>query len=475
LSVEAGPTHTLDIQGLAGAGGSKDEGAGKPVALKVVVVAGAEEGREVALDAAVTIGSDATCDLVLTDPAVSRKHVTLALDRGGVVVRDLGSRNGTFLASAKIKEAVLPIGAVLTVGQSAIAVQPRWYVRELPPSAKRSFGEVIGESLAMREIFAILERVAPSDVTVLVEGESGTGKELVARSIHAASPRSSKPYVVFDCGAIPADLAESELFGHKRGAFSGAVSDRAGAFAQADGGTLCLDELGELPIDLQPKLLRVLESGEIKPVGSDVTKKVDVRLVASTNRELHAEVRRGRFRADLMYRLEVVKLRLPPLRQRPEDVAALAAKLLEGKIAKGDAVAGENLRKLVGYGWPGNVRELRNTLARAVALATVPGNAPPRFSELVLNLGPASSAPSTIGAEYPGVSSPVEYKEAKEQVLSSFHRAYVAALLDRHKGNVRNAAEAAGLSRKHLYELIRRVDGDAADASVRAEDDDDAS
>ncbi|MDB4933481.1 MAG: Nitrogen regulation protein NtrC [Labilithrix sp.] len=468
MSAGPGPIHTVDIAGPDGPGGTGERG-GKPVALKVVVVAGPDEGREVSLDATITIGSDPGCQLVLTDPAVSRKHVTLSVERSGVVVRDLGSRNGTFLASTKIKEVVLPTGAVLTVGQSAITVQPRWYVRELPPSPKRSFGELLGESLAMREIFAVLERVAPTDVTVLVEGESGTGKELVARSIHAASSRASKPYVVFDCGAVPAELAESELFGHKRGAFSGAVADRVGAFARADGGTLCLDELGELPLDLQPKLLRVLESGEIKPVGSDAPKKVDVRLVASTNRELHAEVRRGRFRADLMYRLEVVKLRLPPLRQRPEDVSALVAKLLEGQIAAGEPIGGENLRKLVGYGWPGNVRELRNTLARAVALATVPGKPPPRFADLVLNLGPASSAPSTIGAEYPGVSSPVTYKEAKEQVLYSFHRAFVTALLDRHKGNVRNAAEAAGLSRKHLYELIRRVEGE--DARTRDDDD----
>ena len=467
---DAGPTHTVDFGGPV-----DDGGPGKPVALKVVVVAGPEEGREVPLDTAVAIGSDETCDLVLTDRSVSRRHVTLTVERGGVVVRDLGSRNGTFLASAKIKEAELPVGAVLTVGQSAITIQPRWYVRELPPSAQRSFGEVLGESLPMREIFAILERVAPTEVTVLVEGESGTGKELVARSIHAASPRAAKPYVVFDCGAVPGELAESELFGHKRGAFSGAVSDRVGAFARADGGTLCLDELGELPLDLQPKLLRVLESGEIKPVGSDAPRKVDVRLVASTNRDLHAEVRRGRFRADLMYRLEVVKLRIPPLRQRPEDLAVLVAKLLDGQIAKGDAISGENLRKLVGYGWPGNVRELRNTLARAVALASVPGKSPPRFADLVLNLGPASTSPSTIGAEYPGVSSPVAYKEAKEQVLHSFNRAFVAALLDRHKGNVRLAAEGAGLSRKHLYELIRRVDGEAAEKAARiGEDDGDA-
>jgi transcriptional regulator with GAF, ATPase, and Fis domain len=455
------PSFTVEVEGLGGPGKGT---AGKPVALKVVVVGGPDEGRELPLDTSVMIGTDQSCDLVLTDRSVSRKHLTLTVDRGGVVVRDLGSRNGTFLASARINEAELRVGAVLSAGQSAMTIQPRWYVRELPPSANRRFGEVLGESLAMREIFAILERVAPTDVTVLVEGESGTGKELVARSIHAASPRASMPYVVFDCGAVPGELADSELFGHKRGAFSGAVSDRIGAFAQADGGTLCLDELGELPIDLQPKLLRVLESGEFKPVGSDTPRKVDVRVVASTNRELHAEVRRGRFRADLMYRLEVVKLRLPPLRQRPEDVAVLVAKLLEGQIAKDDSVGGENLRKLVGYGWPGNVRELRNTLARAVALASVPGKPPPRFADLVLNLGPASTAPSTIGAEWPGVSSPVAYKEAKDAVLHIFHRAYVTALLDRHNGSVREASDAAGLSRKHLYELMRRVDGDDTDS-----------
>ncbi len=443
-------SRTLDVSAIEK--GSQD------VALKVVVVAGPEEGLELALDREVVVGSDPSCQLQLSDRAVSRRHAKLVAEGGRVIVQDLGSRNGTFLASVKIKEAELPAGAVLTLGQSAVTVQPRWHVRELPPSTKRSFGEVLGESLAMREIFAILERVAPTDVSVLVEGESGTGKELVARSIHAASQRAAKPYVVFDCSAVPADLVESELFGHKRGAFSGAVSDRAGAFVQADGGTLCLDELGELPVDLQPKLLRVLESGEVKAVGADTTRKVDVRVVASTNRDLHAEMRRGRFRQDLLYRLDVVKIRLPPLRQRPEDVPALVAKLLDGKLANGDTIGGENLKKLVSYGWPGNVRELRNTLARAVALA----GKQPRFADLVFNLGPASSAPATIGMEYPGVSSPVPYKEAKDQLLLGFHRAYVAAVLERHKGSVREAAAAAGLSRKHLYELIKRVEGEGA-------------
>lgn len=467
---ESSKHRTVDISAFA----SRDEAGavrGDPVALKAVVVAGPEEGLEVPLDRDVVVGTDEACALRLTDRAVSRRHATLAADRSGnVVVTDLNSRNGTFLASVKVKEAVLPAGAVLTVGQSAITVQPRWHVRELPPSVKRSFGEVLGESLAMRDIFAILERVAPSEVGILIEGESGTGKELVARSIHKASARSAKPYVVFDCSAVPSDLIESELFGHKRGAFSGAVSDRAGAFMQADGGTLCLDELGELPIDLQPKLLRVLENGDVKAVGADTTRKVDVRVIASTNRDLHAEMRRGRFRQDLLYRLDVVKIRLPPLRQRPEDIPLLVAKLLEGKIAKADAspFRGENMKKLLAYGWPGNVRELRNTLARAVALA--PKNA--QFGDLVFNLGPAASAPSTIGAEFPGVSAPVPYKEAKEQLLLGFHRAYVSALLDRHKGNVRAAAEAAGLSKKHLYELIRRVEGEGASAGPLPNEDD---
>lgn len=470
------PKATIDVA-AADLAGFSDKRPPQTSSLKVVVLSGPEEGREIPLDQkqTITLGADSSCNIVLTDRAVSRKHLALTFDGIVVTVRDLGSRNGTSLAGAKIKEAELPIGAVLTVGQSAITVQPRWYVREVPPSSAKAFGEVLGESLAMREIFAILERVAPTNVTVLIEGESGTGKELIARSIHQASARRDKPYVVFDCGAVPGELAESELFGHKRGAFSGAVADRAGAFAQADGGTICLDELGELPQELQPKLLRVLETGEVKPVGADKPRKVDVRVLAATNRDLYAEARRGSFRNDLLYRLEVVKIRVPPLRQRPDDIPLLVGRLLDGKLLAGDTIGGDNLRKLVAYGWPGNVRELRNMLTRAVALATEPAKPAPRFSELVFNLGPVSSVPSTIGMEYPGVSSPVEYKEAKEQVLLSFHRAYVTALLDRHKGNIQRAASAAGLSRKHLYELIRRVEGDAGDGGASAADEDSGS
>jgi transcriptional regulator with GAF, ATPase, and Fis domain len=438
-------------------------GSAAPLPLKLSVTAGPDEGKEALVGTTVTIGGDPSCDLVLTDSSVSRKHVLVTFAEGVVVAKDLGSRNGTFYGGARIHEIELPIGGVLALGRTEIAIQPRWHVREVPPSTARSFGDLFGESVAMREVFAVLERAAKSDVTVLIEGESGTGKELAARSLHRASGRRDRPYVVFDCGSVPAELAESELFGHKRGAFSGAVADRAGAFQQADGGTLCLDELGELPLDLQPKLLRVLETGEIKAVGSDTMRKVDVRLVASTNRDLHAESKRGRFRSDLYYRLEVVRVRMPPLRQRPDDLPGLVAKLLEGKIAAQDKVQGTNLRKLVAYAWPGNVRELRNVLARAVALAdAAPGKAP-RFEDLVFNLGPAATAPLTIGAELPGISTNVPYKDAKEQIIQTFDQIYVSALLDRHHGNVTKAAATAGLSRKHLHDLIKKLQLAAAE------------
>src|SRR5215472_10624231 len=274
---------------------------GAPVPAKVVVVAGPDEGLERALEGSLEIGTDPACTMVLSDPKVSRRHLLVKPRGGRIQVKDLGSRNGTFLGGARLADAEVPLGVVLELGQSFVAIQPRVWLREVQPSTARTFGELWGESVAMREVFAVLERVAPTDVTVLIDGESGTGKELAARSIHAASPRSDSPYVVFDCGSVPGELAESELFGHKRGAFSGAVANRAGAFAQANGGTLCLDEIGELPLELQPKLLRVLETGEVRSVGEDTTRTVDVRVIASTNRDLYAESRHGRFRSDLLY------------------------------------------------------------------------------------------------------------------------------------------------------------------------------
>jgi DNA-binding NtrC family response regulator len=437
--------------------------AGQPVPGKLVVVAGPDEGIEQALDAPIEIGTDPACQLVLRDPKVSRRHALVRTKAGRYTVKDLGSRNGTFLGGARLVEADVPLGAVIQLGETLIAIQPRVWLREVQPSSARAFGDLFGESVAMREVFAILERVSRAEVTVLIDGESGTGKELAARAIHKASPRASGPYVVFDCGSVPVELAETELFGHKKGAFSGATSDRAGAFQQADGGTLCLDEIGELPLELQPKLLRALESKEVRPVGEDAPRKVDVRVVAATNRDLYSEARRGRFRSDLLYRLEVVRVRMPPLRHRPEDVPGLVASLLSGKVPPGDAIEGDGLNRLMTYSWPGNVRELKNTLERAVALARASDGSPAPFSKLVFNLGPASATPISIGGELPGIASHVPFKEAKAQLIISFERAYVARLLERHGGNVTQAAAAAGLSRKHLHDLIRRVEEGSLD------------
>ena len=319
------PETTQTVGSLSGAGG--------PVSAKLVVLSGEDEGLEVPIVSKVLVGSDAASHLVLRDRRVSRRHAEFFLSQGRLMVRDVGSRNGTFVGHTRVVEAELPLGAVVRIGDSSLAVHPRWYVREVSPSSAQHFGELVGGSVRMREIFAILERVAPTDVTVLVEGESGTGKELAGRAIHGASTRADKPYVVFDCASVPRELAESELFGHKRGAFSGAVADRAGAFQQAHGGTVYLDELGELPLELQPKLLRVLETAEIRRVGDDTLRKVDVRVVAATNRDLTAEVRRGRFRSDLLYRLEVVKVRLPALRERLEDIPMLVEHLVRGEAA----------------------------------------------------------------------------------------------------------------------------------------------
>ncbi|MEY2934216.1 MAG: hypothetical protein RL033_4965, partial [Pseudomonadota bacterium] len=428
-------------------------------AVKLVVLGGPAEGLERTLSTTLMVGADPSCDLCLPDRGVSRLHAEFSSRQGRVWVRDLGSRNGTRLDGVRVTEAELQIGSVVLLGETPLALYPRWRVREVDPSREQRFGDLYGASLAMREVFGVLERVAPSRATVLVEGESGTGKELVARSLHQASPRAKRPYVVFDCTTVTKELAESELFGHVRGAFSGATSDRNGAFRQADGGTIFLDEIGELPNDLQPKLLRVLESGELRRLGDTQHLSVDVRVVAATHRNLHAEARRGRFRTDLLHRLNVVRVQLPPLRARPEDIALIVERLLEGQLAAGSRVEGRNLERLMSYSWPGNVRELRNVLTRALAMsARPPGQA--SFDELVLNLAADASNPTTLGYCFPGVDSALPYKEAKQRLLDQFDEEYLQSLLRRHSGNITRAAQAAELSRKHLYALLRRGQGE---------------
>jgi len=437
--------HSLGLNLEAGPGS---------IAAKLVVLEGPDAGLEKRVGSVLTLGSSSECDVLLSDPTVSRKHALLAPLGPQLRLRDLGSSNGTRVGGRRVVEVEIDLGTTVHIGNTVFAVYPAWHVREVELSTRDDFGSLFGRSPAMREVFSILERVAPTDVSVLIDGESGTGKELVARSLHEHSARKDRAYVVFDCTQAKPELVESELFGHKKGAFTGATADRHGVFEQADGGTLFLDELGELPTDLQAKLLRTLETGEVKGVGADAPRLVDVRVVAATNRDLKAEVARGNFRSDLMYRLDVVKIRMPPLRERPEDVPGLVERLLGGRCASSEPIAGPNLHQLMSFDWPGNVRELRNVVERALALAPR-GAGAPRFSQLIFNLGrpkTPSSTPSTL----PGLDPLLPYKEAKEKLLERFDCAYLEALMAAHGQNISGAARVAGLSRKHLYELLHR-------------------
>ena len=390
-----------------------------------------------------TIGTHRNADLVLTDPTVSRFHCEIRIEGGRAVVRDLQSKNGTRIDRVLALAAPLSSGATLTLGQTIITFRLEGEVVRLPTSPRRRFGTMVGASVAMRRVFAVLERAAASDSTVLLEGETGTGKEAVAESIHHESARRDGPFVVVDCAAIPANLLESELFGWRRGAFTGAVEAREGAFEAARGGTVFLDEIGELAPELQPKLLRVLERREVKRVGATQHEPVDVRVVAATNRDLRAEVNARRFRSDLYFRLAVVEVRLPPLRERPDDIGPLVEHLLEslGRAGSPEAAPLREpafLQELGRHGWPGNVRELRNYLERCLTMhERAPMQPPAQASELAIDL-----------------SRPL--REVRDHHAREVERRYLVAVLERHNGNVTAAARAAGVERPHFYRLLWR-------------------
>jgi hypothetical protein len=292
--------------------------------IRIEIIEGPDHGRTVELlGPQVSVGSGRGCDLVLADKTVSKRHMSLRVDGDGIRVIDAGSRNGTDLDGIQVRDAFARPDSRIAIGTTTLRLRLLSDMIELPLSNRDRFGGMLGGSAAMRQVFAVLERIAVTDATVLIEGESGTGKELVAEAVHDESERASRPFIVFDCSAVSASLIESELFGHIKGAFTGAQNDRVGAFEAADGGTLFLDEIGELPLDLQPKLLRALERLEVRPVGCNEPRRVDVRIVAATNRSLASEVDHGRFREDLYYRLAVIHLTLPPLRERADDIPML--------------------------------------------------------------------------------------------------------------------------------------------------------
>jgi transcriptional regulator with GAF, ATPase, and Fis domain len=386
------------------------------------------------------IGTHSSNDVVLRDPAVSRFHCKLTRDGSVWRLQDNGSLNGTTLDGVRVRDAELGPEGTIALGDSRIHVHALEGTDEISIPDAQSFGALIGASVAMRKLFAVLEKVAASEINVLIEGESGTGKELVAAEIVQRGPRAEAPFVIVDCGAISPNLVESELFGHTRGAFTGAERERVGAFETADGGTVFLDEIGELPLELQPKLLRAIDAREIRRVGETRARKVNVRVIAATNRDLEREVNRARFREDLYFRLAVVSVRVPPLRDRVEDLPLLIRSFLATLEVTDhtELFPPHVLAELGGHDWPGNVRELRNYVERTIVL-----------QEPL----PASRRP--LGAAGDGDAC-VPFKLAKDAVVDAFERNYVATLLEAAGGNVSKAARNGGMDRMYLHRLIQK-------------------
>jgi DNA-binding NtrC family response regulator len=386
------------------------------------------------------VGSHAANDVAIDDETVSRFHCEVVLDEQGVRVRDLGSRNGTCIDDVLVKEAWLRHGARLTLGRVQLIFELEDDLEEVELAARERLGDLVGTSQAMRAVFALLERVARSDATVLLEGETGTGKGAAADAIHRASPRRDGPFVVVDAGALPPSLLESELFGHERGAFTGATDRRIGAFEEARGGTLFLDEIGELPLELQPKLLRVLEERTIRPLGGNAVRRIDARVIAATNRELRREVNEKRFRPDLYYRVAVARIVVPPLRERLEDLPLLVDHLLRrlgASAAERARIARpEILERLGAHAFPGNVRELRNALEQLLL-----------FGDVTEQAGVAGPAPRA---------GRLPFLEARRLATLAFERAYLEELVAEFGTRTVQAAAAAELDRVYLYRLLRK-------------------
>jgi two-component system, NtrC family, response regulator GlrR len=406
----------------------------------VEVLEGQDEGRRVVSDGEeLGIGTAQGNALQLSDRSVSRHHCVITISAKGFSIRDLDSTNGVKLGGYRVGSAFLKSGASFKLGRTKIRFESLDDHITEPVSPEQAFGSVIGRSAAMRRIFALLPRVAGAESTVLIEGETGTGKTLLASAIHEAGPRRDGPFLVVDCGAVTPTLIESHLFGHARGAFTGATERRDGAFEAAKGGTVLLDEVGELPLELQPKLLRVLEERVVTPLGTTEQRPIDARVIAATNRDLREEVNRGRFRADLFYRLHVVRLRVPPLRERPDDIELLAHHFWN-QCAPDRPLADDLLAAWLQLRWRGNVRELRAAVDRAILLGDVA-------------VATDATGDEASATEFdPNLS----FRAIKEQVVERFERDYLGRLFEDNGRNISGTARAARMDRNHLRELLRK-------------------
>ncbi len=415
----------------------------RPLAVRISVAGAPARPRTFVLSAgSCMLGAGRDADIVIDDPTVSRRHAQLELVPAGIALRDQESKNGTFYMGQRVETLVLSPGSSFRLGRIEVRT-------ELDPSQLGEasseldrYGRLMGSSPAMRQLFGRLERLEGSLVNVLIHGESGTGKELTARAIHKHSPVATGPFVAVNCGALDRELARSEFFGHRRGAFTGATESRVGVFEAAHGGTLFMDEIGELPLSIQPVLLRVLESRTVTPVGDTREREVRVRLVAASHKDLRQEVEAGRFREDLYYRIGVVRLPIPPLRERPEDIVPLARHFAQdcGGAVLPEAFLGE----LAGRGWPGNGRQLRNAVEAFLAIGASPestGRVDARAAQL---------APS------PGIDLSQPYSTQKEALVEQFTAAYLEQLMAHTAGNQSEAARVSGLERSYLSKLLRR-------------------
>jgi DNA-binding NtrC family response regulator len=406
--------------------------------FRIEVVSGPNRGQSAIADVdELSLGTAPTNHLVLTDPSVSRHHLTIAATPDGFQLRDLGSHSGTLLAGYRVEVAYIDSGALIQAGETTVRFDALDERLSQPLSPSGRFGGLLGQSAGMRRLFAQLESLAAGDTTLLIEGEPGTGKSALAEAIHRQSGRAAGPFAAVDCSAVAPALLESELFGHERGAFTGAEEERVGAFGRADGGTLYLDEVGELGPELQAKLVRVLETRQIRRIGSVEPVPVDVRVIASTSRDLRHEVNGGAFRTDLLLLLSGARLAVPPLRERREDIPLLVAHFFEQALGRAAGEPPEDIvASLCRQPWPGNVRELRDAVERAAVID--------------------ASAPAGSQGSWPALDFTISFRESKEGALAVWTRVYVRELVDRYGGNLSRAARAVSMDRNHLRDLLHK-------------------
>lgn len=437
----------------------------------LLVIEGPDAGQGFTIDGAqpsrVLVGQSPVCEVRLSDRQVSRRHAALDLVGRRLRLNDLQSTNGTFVDGIAVNDVFLSGGEIVRMGGTAFRVEKVTPEHRAEVPNRHRFGRTVGASLKMRRLYPLCERLAQSNVPLIIEGETGTGKEVLAESIHEEGPRAAGPFVVFDCTAVAPSLVESELFGHERGSFTGASMTHKGVFEQAHGGTLLIDEIGDLSLSLQPKLLRVLQRSEVKRVGGDRSIGVDVRVMAATRRDLDREVQIGQFRDDLFFRLAVARIELPPLREREGDIAVLAQHFWQA-LGGQEPMPYEFLTRLENNPWPGNVRELHNAVARQIALGNLAHPEPSR------PMGPPASSPSPLSSPLSSPPPPPEpgnepfdaivesafdlpFTQARDRVLEEFERRYTTRVLERHGGSVVRAAAASGIARRYFQTIRARV------------------